>query len=237
MTWTDSQTFKNVLNVPTVKHKVNGVEIEFYPISVGMMFTLRKLGKPIARALAVFFESKRVSVDGKAYQTTQSADGFAETISEGVSLEIIKLRYDQQAAAIEQLFDGLSGDDSVEAVGKIILDSVRRSMFSGIAPADLPNGAEFLHAMGLPQLPELIVGVVKANKGVLGPLAGQMESAWSKAAEAVAAKLTTNLNDSTGETGQGAASESPPQTPKEPEVTQAPPKPMMVTQTEPAGSS
>ncbi len=209
MSWKDSKAFiKHILNCETVMHPVNGEAMEFYPISTGMVFKLRKLGKPVALAMSVLFDHERMFSSARASRITHSGD-YTESINEGMAVESMSLLYSKQKEAMENLIDGLISEESLDAIGEIILDSVHRSLFPNLPREGLPGGHEFLMEIGLPRMPELLIGVAKANKGVLGPLEGELASALSRATSAVTKGMTRRLQDSepTGQASEGAEEE------------------------------
>lgn len=151
--------------------------MQFYPVSVGMMFKLRRAAKPLAKAFAtltsggrsdnsqVYREIGDPAVDEKG-RPLKTEDGEfirdTETIREAVSVELAKLRVDQRTQATEDLISALTDDENLDVVVRMIGDSLRIK--------DMPPSKEFMEHVTAPVFAQMLVGVAKANKGVLGPL-------------------------------------------------------------------
>mgnify|MGYP006274708185 CR=1 len=165
-----------------ITHQVNGEDVRFYAISVGMMFRLKTIGRPLARSLAVLFGKNDRDQATADRQVGEDREIVIEAISEGLA----KIRHEQKTEAIEGLIDGLTKDNNVEVIGEIIMNSMR----DVFPPNDKSNppAKEFMDSLPAPVLTALIVGVAKANKGVLGPLADQVADQMADSVARIAAR-------------------------------------------------
>jgi hypothetical protein len=161
-----------------ITEKVMGVEQHFYPVSVGLMFKLRTIGKPLARSLAFLFGKNDNDVGSKSIFLSRE-EGLSpdqEITSEPISEGLAKLRLEQKESAIEGIIASLTDETHLEVVGKIIMDSMR-DVFPKEEKSDRPPAKEFIDTLPLPALTCCLIGVAKANKGVFGPLAEQVTEA------------------------------------------------------------
>lgn len=179
MDWKEQLNFGE----PTyTEHKVGEKTLRFYPVSVGMVFELRRAAKPLAKAFAtltsggkgdnssVFREIGDPATDASGKPIKTSDGEFVrdtETISEAISSELASLRMEQRSQAVEDLISALSDDENVEIVVKMVCNSLKIT--------DPPPAKEFLSHVPAPEFAQMIFGVAKANKGVLGPLGKKME--------------------------------------------------------------
>jgi hypothetical protein len=181
-----------------ITREVAGQSVRFYAVSTGMVFKLRRIGKPLAKGLAALFGTK-TDTDTTVRQSVFQ-DTF-DTTTDAISPELAKLRYEQQQQAYEDILEGLLADENRETIGAIILDSIRRDAYPD---GDLPNPGEFLDSIPLTSISALVSGVMEANKGVFGPLELTVSSALSKAVEETTRKLVS------AQSGKSPASENPP---------------------------
>lgn len=150
---------------------VLGVPTNFYPVSISLMFTLRDAAKPIASALAALFQ--KTERDAGYVMQNKPDGGGTETTSLPVSPELAKLRYDQTHRAATEMIDAIFKPETQKIVGTIIVDSLR-DVFD--RPYTSEDVTDFLAEPGtLPALPDLLIGLAKANKGVFGPLVGLLD--------------------------------------------------------------
>lgn len=186
MSWKQKLSF---LTPQYVEHSVQGETYKFYPISVGLAFQLREIGKPLAKAIAAIFE--KTDNDTSTREMTGPNDEgngfFRQVEASAISPELARERHTQRVSAIEALVDSLTCEKNLEIVGTIIMDSLRE-VFPP-SNKDNPPVKEFMNSTPLPAIPDLIIGVAKANKGVLGPLTDRLGSLVEAVSEKVGAKL------------------------------------------------
>lgn len=142
---------------------------KFFPVSVAMMFKLRRLAEPLARAISVLTNSKD---QDNAHIHRKIGDG-EEILSEAIDPKLAELRSEERANAIATLISAATEDENMSIIGEIIMDSIRLE--------DAPPPREFMNQIDLPQLGFFIKGVAIANKGVFGPLADRAEALFNQA--------------------------------------------------------
>lgn len=171
-----------------VAHDVSGEELRFYPISVGLAFKLRTIGKPLARSLAVLFGNKDQDHGTKDTEVTNTDGSKDRQVSiEPITEGLAKIRFEQRVEAIDGIITALTDEQNAAVVGEIIMDSLA-DVFKKSERKEWPPVMEFINTMPLPVLGGMLMGVIKANQEVFGPLAGKVteaaESAVARIAEA-----------------------------------------------------
>jgi len=164
MSWKDGKHFLGRTNY--VEHKVNGCDLKFYPVRVEVMFKLRRIGKPLAKALSTLFSSG--DNDHGVTQRTH-ADGSTEVISEPPATSLAKFRSEQRADSLAEAVDALLDPKNGEVVGELIMDSLQDEFPRG--NKGNPSAGGFMGEVSGAVLVDLLKGVAAANKEVLGPLA------------------------------------------------------------------
>jgi hypothetical protein len=169
-----------------VVHEVAGDPLHFYPVSVGMAFKLRVVGKPLAKSLAVLFGNKEQD-HGTRDVTVHNEYGSEDRqiIIEPITEGLAKIRHSQRTESIEKLVESLTDDGNAAIVGEIIMDSLRDVFPKG--DPHRPPASEFINQMPLPVLGAMIMGLVQANKEVFGPLTEQVAAAASAAMSRIGA--------------------------------------------------
>lgn len=190
--WKEKRTF---LAPNSITHKVGDTDYQFYSISLGMMFKLKCVAEPVAKAVALLF-TKRDQDYGVIQRNIgadkDGANGGTEIINEAVSVPIAELRAKQQKEAIENLMQAFLVPEHLAVLGEIIMDSMRDEFPKG--HADTPPAQEFIKEVPLPVMTQMVMGVVEANKEVLGPLAGKLQGSLETAVASVKAKADTVAN-------------------------------------------
>lgn len=152
---------------------INGATMRFHPISAGLMFRLRRLAVPIAKALSTLFQATSFDVT-VVDRTTKGPDGEGrEVIQEAIDPRLAKVRTDQRADAMAELIEALSAEQNRLLVGQIITDSLREVFPRGMKSSDVE---EFMVGLEAPTLLKLLRGVAAANSEVLGPLEDRVRS-------------------------------------------------------------
>lgn len=152
---------------------INGKTMKFHPISSGLMFRLRRLAVPIAKALTTLFQ--KTGTDLTVIERSHSGDegDGREVIQEALSPSLAKLRTQQRADAMAELIEALSAEQNQLLLGQIITDSLREEFPRSMPTKDVQ---EFISSLEVPTLVALLKGVAAANSEVLGPLEGQVRS-------------------------------------------------------------
>jgi len=212
-------------------HQVLGKDIKFRAVSIDELFKLRLIATPMARAIAVLFAPtsgdigtvhREVAADPDSLMVVKDqVEGMEigdkrtavflqmvasiknrETIIEPMSVDLATKRGDDQAKAIGELIDVMTNPQAKEVVASIILDSIKKDMYPEGTTA--PTVEAFSKRITGPSLYGFIVGVMKINKGTLGPLAsalggGQLTAIMTAAARAMQARVA--------QVGQGVAAD------------------------------
>lgn len=160
------------LNLPfltrhTETYVVQGKELTFHAMTYGMVMRLRTAAKPVLKALSVLFADKRTDT-GQESVTVENKDGDKQNrlAITAASPDVIRIRSDERALAIDGLLEGLLGGES----GHLIIDVLCNSL-----PDDMPQNLsktqkmELAEKMPMETLVEMLHGVFKANEKLLAP--------------------------------------------------------------------
>jgi len=167
-------SLRNILafgNTNSIEREVAGETIQFYPISVRMLFRLKKIGKPLAKALAVLFRQDSTDTGLEQKTITDPASPGAkveEILTHAISPKLADLRHNQSQKAIEELIDSITDPKNVDAMAEIVIDSMKAK--EELKPRDLVDQVQ------IPVFLELAKCVLEANQGVLGPLVERIQS-------------------------------------------------------------
>lgn len=184
-----------------ITEKVMDKDVQFYPVSVGIMFELRTIARPLAKALGVLFSKNENDYASKNIIMPKSAGGNDQEIAvEAISEGMAKLRHTQREDAIEGIVISLTEPQHIEVVGKIIMDSMRE-VFPPGDPNQIP-AKQFMNDLPLPALTGCLIGVGKANKGVFGPLADQVADLLKDSVDRIATLKKSNDENNKQESPQ-----------------------------------
>lgn len=169
-----------------VTSEVQGQERRFLACSLDEMFKLKSLAQPLAEALTAFFSNTKDDA-GIVSRNTQTPEGASEGeyIRDAISLDVIKFRAEQKKQALANLFEAFSSEDNQLILAGIIKDSLRGH--EEVAKMDVKA---FKKTIPAPAFGSLLVGVAKANKGVIGPLSEILDSSL---AESLKTKIQEKL--------------------------------------------
>lgn len=162
------------------EHEINGQTFKFWPISVGAMFRLRGLAKPVAKAVAAFLTN---SQNDTASEVVQSGE-HRKVSTQAIATDLAKLRYEQRQAAIEQLTEGIFSDPAAKTLAELCIDSMRETFDKKVTRPEA-----FLESVSAPDFVEMLAGVAKANAKLFDPL--------KKKAEEITSALRGNAPPST----------------------------------------
>lgn len=172
MGWKDTFTF---LTPTFIEHEVQGQKLHFYPISVKFIFELKALGKPLAKALSTIFSNSENATANDTGATTQvvenTREGFKETktVMDPIGVDIAILRDSQKREAFEEAFEAFSNQDNGMLIGRMLMDSLR-DHFSDEERKDRNEALKFIQSLNFLSLRDVLMGFIKANAKVLGPL-------------------------------------------------------------------
>lgn len=161
------------------EHEINGTPARFYPVSVGLAFKLRRTAEPIAKALTVLFQDKNQDFGTK----TTTDKETQQIVIEPLSPTMAEFRAKQSQQAWSDLLGAFTDEENMSVISEIIQDSLREDF-----PDPIP-AKEFFARVPMTVMPEMLMGILKANKGVFGPLGKTLENTLSRAKESVAAKI------------------------------------------------
>jgi hypothetical protein len=204
-------------------HEVDGEMIEFLPVSTGSLLGLRGVIEPIAQTLSVLFDSRQAdqgSVQRTIAPDSNGENGGEEIIIEATSDKTLEMRLSVKQKSIANMMAVLTNPTNTEALGELILDSLRKHFGSekgqlGIAPP----AKEFMTQIPATTLVAMAMGVAKANKGVFGPLGLQMGGITDQIRETILAKVSDQVN----ETNETEKEEKNTETPVQKNTTPTPP--------------
>lgn len=150
-----------------ITHKIAGKDYTFYPISVQMAFRLRTMGSKMMAAFGALFVDTSADV-GSHNRIVSDSQGSAvnEITVDPIDPRLAEIRAEHKQKAFQSLFDAIVNDDNKEILAEVVMDSLKDVFGEGARPS--PD--EFLADVPLPVFTEMLIGVFKANKGVLGPL-------------------------------------------------------------------
>lgn len=160
-------------------------DVHFYAISPRMLFKLRAMASPIAKAVSTLLGSKATDSGSKVIETPDGRQ--IETMP--ISLELAQMRSREQADAVAEIINAITDTENARVVAEVVMDSLAE-VFQKTDKASWPPVDEFLGTVPLPTFGMMILGVVKANQEVLGPLAGQVTAAVGAAVAKVEARMT-----------------------------------------------
>lgn len=179
--WKDKLTF---LTPNYIERTIGDQTFRFYPVSVVTAFKLRRIAKPLSKALSNLFTSKDRDF-GTVHRKLKEGD--EETIVEALTPAMAKTRVEQKGEAMQELVEALTSDENIEVLGELIISSLRETF----PPGDKANppAREFVSTLPLPRLVDLLWGVALANKDVLGPLTDRLHGLFSQIGEKVKARV------------------------------------------------
>lgn len=189
--WRDSLSF---LDQEKVTHEVCGKQLVFYPVSLGKIIALRDVAKKMGTAVSVLFDSKGNDTSSREMEGP-SDDGkgkYRQMHVEAISPELLRARLDARNRAIETLIDAVTSRENTDAIGALIMDSLR-----DVFPINSPNNpppVEFIASTPAAAIIQMLVGVAKANKGMFGPLGSKIGQLKNALESAVNQRLTDLQN-------------------------------------------
>ena len=170
-----------------ITREIAGKKVVFFPVSVNALLQLQTLAKPLSGALNVLFAD--TSGDAKQERKTfvvrpptterpnkdalplDPVEESTSTTVDAVSTDLVKFRAAQREAAIDKLIQAVTQEESQVAIGRLLMSSMREEFPQEITNED---AREFMRLLPLERLKDCCMGLIEANKGVLGPLAGRL---------------------------------------------------------------
>jgi len=156
---------KDYCESKTVTKKVNGEDVIFYALPMGVLFKCRSLSDSVSKMLASFFADTSKDVRHEELVAPSKVEGTEQifetrqTINQAVEPQIASLRLKHKEDGIKALADALLGDNTQIILCEMIVRSARKEF----APED---AKELLNRVDPETFRDLILGVLEANKGV-----------------------------------------------------------------------
>lgn len=190
-----------------VEHSVDGQILKFYPISTRMLFQLRSLAKPIARAIGTLLQSKQNDYGKETVEVKSPEDAYQiRTSVQAISADLAKTRHDQMAAALDSLIDGLVSESTAMSLALLIMDSLREEYPQ--RPATPQMAQQFLADTPAPAMIELLMGVAAANRKLFDPLKARVADITATLKNQLDG-LRTEPSEETPTTSSGSTSSKP----------------------------
>ena len=166
-----------------VVHRVNGEEVTFYPLSPTALFRFEGIASDLGLALSSLFQNTKAD---HGYEDREFAEG-REFVSQPVDEAIARLRWEQRREAIEKICHAAFTKESQDLLAEVLMDSMR-DVFG--ERKEWPPATEFLNSISLEDLKDMLWGVAKANKGLLGPLAESLDTSFlSRLGQSLASRV------------------------------------------------
>lgn len=161
-----------------IRHKINGVEVNIYALPVNMVYELKTVVKPLARAITTLTDNKVNDVGRQIIQFKDDSSSnkkdeediqvSAQTNVEPLSIQMAELREKQTNLAIDQLVEAITCDTNRLLLGKILVVSLK-DQFPG---KDILNddATDLINSIDIGSMVELAEGIIKVNSGAFLPL-------------------------------------------------------------------
>lgn len=163
MSWKDF----NFMKPEAVDITIGDETIRMFPLSLKATFKLQTIAGPLLEAVTVLVT--RNEGDTRS-EVDHDKNGKPSKIRvDAVSADMAKLRTEQRKAAVRKAAEVLLDPRNAEVLGYILADSLRDDF---ARDTQMPEKVEFVEAMPIGVLAQMITGLFKANKKVFGPLAG-----------------------------------------------------------------
>lgn len=221
MTWKDRCSFLS--GATPTPHVVNGQTLNFYPVSVGALFSLKEAAKKVGAALAVLFASDKNDAgtterlfaadlkdqDGRPLLDEKGKPFLdREVVIQAVSPELVALRLDKSSNAVSTIVAAFTEDSELTNLGRLVMDSLVETFPRG--DASNPPPLEFVKTLSAESLVACLIGVAKANKGMFGPLGDRVGGLVAKLNEALTAKMAEIPGSPSKTNSSGSWSEATP---------------------------
>lgn len=157
------------LSPQPVEHIIDGQSYKFWPVSTKMLFQLRSMAKPIAKAIGTLLSTTQNDYAKETVEVTAPDGGYQQrTTLQAISADLAKARHAQRTEALEALVDGMMNDANAITLALLIMDSMRDNyQRSEVTPA---GAQKFLSEVPAPAMVEMLAGVGAANKKLFDPL-------------------------------------------------------------------
>jgi len=156
---------KKWLNNKTITKTIDGEEIEFRRIPVGVFQKLRGLNESASKAISMLFKdtTKDVEIEQLSVPTDKTnPDGTPVMSTEfkqaAIQSSMASMRVQQMEQGVKGLIDTLTSDDTMEVLCEIIATSAYKE-FEGVDPKEIKEG------MDVATMVQFLIGAFEASAG------------------------------------------------------------------------
>lgn len=185
--WKDKSYLAPPFHVLTIGPEGDKTEMKFYAVTVSTAFKLREIAGDLGKGLASFFGSMESKANTKQEIIEDGEGSSQRKIESTPNIELEQYRIEEQKKAIQNLLTLFMSDEARTVLGLIIISSLRDEFPPGAS--DNPEPMEYVDALPATLLPQMLMGVMLANKEVFGPLAKRGEEAFDQLKELLDQKM------------------------------------------------
>ena len=182
-------------------HTIKDQEVMFFPLPWSQLFKMREVITVVSSSIAMLASDTRNDTGStqRVFEASQNHPGGQEIVVEPANERVLAFRSEQQKEAIESIFGVITSDSTIRALTEMVMDSIEKDFWGDGGKTGFQ---EFHDRVPLPVFIDMIIGTFKANKGVLGPLAGRLTEQAKKAQDLVDAKLGSAVAAAEGQMNQ-----------------------------------
>jgi hypothetical protein len=182
---------------------IAGCPTKVYRASTKMLQHVRMVGKPAVRAFVALFADTSKDV-GVEQTNSKTGENFSQMVkSSGAQPSIVQLRCEQKQAAVDQLLEGVLGENGSRLLVLLIAD-----MLDQPEPATQKDVDDFLRALPLETLSELLRAFWKVNEETIAPLLKGWGLDATTLKQAVGSRLRAVPLDESAETSSTSSNDS-----------------------------
>lgn len=192
-----------------ITHPVNDVNCRFYPISITSLFELKEAGSGIASALGALFSTTKNDFGQKTVKQTDGSFVKEDYTLDPITPELAQKRSEMQSDGIQKAYDAVVNDKLRDSLAGMVMGSMRENFPNR---SEWPPTAEFLAETDVPTFMQMLVGLYKANQGVLAPFLGKLTVVMNSLITIAKKKIDTANMDADG----NLTNDPPPSPPNQP---------------------
>lgn len=153
-------------------YKVNGVDVTIYALPVSIIYELKTVVRPLARAITILSDANANDV-GRQFINFKDNSGddletTGQTNQDAISIPLAELRERQKNQAIDNIVDAITSDANRHLLGKLLCTSIKDCFDEYPIPND--DITEFMDTIDIGSMVELCEGIFKINSGAFSPL-------------------------------------------------------------------
>ena len=155
----------SLISSDSITHEIEGHGLcDFYPISVWRLGKIKKVASELAKSIATL----TTDMEGEAgSHTVSNANGTNEFVRMPKSEQLSALHAREKHKAIDSLTTVFLEEKNMEEIACLVMESMRGE-FEGFKDAD---ARDFVKKVPMPTFVAMIIGMMKANRGIFGPFA------------------------------------------------------------------